>query len=166
MPVVVLVRDRRRHAVGPRHTGASDRRATMTYAGDIDPLDAYEWLKTDVTAVLVDVRTEQEWAYVGTPDLGEIGKAVARVTWPSGAQSSSPTVFLDALKQAGVSEHQTVLFICRSGARSRLAAIVATAADFSKAYNVSHGFEGPVDVDGHRGTTSGWKADDLPWRQS
>ena len=27
------------------------------------------------------------------------------------------------------------------------------------------GFEGAVDPEGHRGTTAGWKASGLPWRQ-
>ena len=138
----------------------------MTYAGDIDPLDAYERLKTDVASVLVDVRTNQEWAYVGVPDLADIGKTVIGVTWPNGSEISPASVFLDALHKAGVSQDQTVLFICRSGARSRFAAIAATAANYQKAYNVTHGFEGPPNGDGHRGTTSGWKVDRLPWRQS
>jgi rhodanese-related sulfurtransferase len=138
----------------------------VTYAGDIEPSDAYERLGTNVDAVLVDVRTESEWAYVGTPDLAEVGKTVILVTWPVGTDQSPAVTFLDALRRAGVREDQTVLFICRSGARSRLAAIVATASNYPEAYNVTHGFEGPPNEDGHRGTTTGWKSDNLPWRQS
>jgi rhodanese-related sulfurtransferase len=137
----------------------------MTYAGDIEPRDAYERLRVDVDAVLVDVRTEPEWTYVGTPDLAEIGQTVVGVTWTSGTEANQTSLFLAALRSAGVTEGQTVLFICRSGARSRLAAIVATAANYPNAYNVTHGFEGPHNDDGHRGSTSGWKADRLPWRQ-
>jgi rhodanese-related sulfurtransferase len=33
-------------------------------------------------------------------------------------------------------------------------------------YNVANGFEGQIDAAGHRGTLNGWKAEDLPWRQS
>ena len=48
--------------------------------------------------------------------------------------------------------------------RSAAAAKVATAAGLGPAYNVSEGFEGPLDRDGHR-TVAGWKAAGLPWRQ-
>ena len=39
------------------------------YAGDISPRQAWEMLQSDPKAVLVDVRTPPEWAYVGQPDL-------------------------------------------------------------------------------------------------
>ncbi|MCW0183084.1 MAG: rhodanese-like domain-containing protein, partial [Zavarzinia sp.] len=59
-----------------------------------------------------------------------------------------------------------VLFLCRSGARSRSAAIMATAAGIAPAYNIIAGFEGDLDGDGHRGASGGWKAEGLPWRQT
>lgn len=33
-------------------------------------------------------------------------------------------------------------------------------------YNVTNGFEGPLNQHGHRGTSHGWKADGLPWKQT
>ncbi len=51
---------------------------------------------------LIDVRTNPEWAYAGTPDPSEIGKTVVGVTWPNGTQLYPTTVFLDALRKAGV----------------------------------------------------------------
>ena len=41
----------------------------------------------------------------------------------------------------------------------------AQAAGFPHVFNVADGFEGPPDVQGHRGATAGWKASGLPWRQ-
>ena len=38
-------------------------------------------------------------------------------------------------------------------------------AGFTRALNVSGGFEGDPDPSGHRGHINGWKAADLPWRQ-
>jgi rhodanese-related sulfurtransferase len=58
-----------------------------------------------------------------------------------------------------------VLFLCRSGQRSIGAAQAATAASLGPAYNITEGFEGPLDTDRHRGG-SGWKASGLPWKQS
>lgn len=136
----------------------------MRYAGDVDPSDAYAALKADADAVLVDVRTSAEWSYVGLPDLSQIGKRVIPLEWqrfPDGALNAS---FVEQLRDSGVGEGAPIYFLCRSGVRSAAAAEVATAAGLGPAYNVSDGFEGPLDRDGHR-TVSGWKVAGLPWRQ-
>ena len=46
----------------------------MSYAGDVSPKEAWDALSGDKKAVLVDVRTIPEWAYVGVPDLRSVGK--------------------------------------------------------------------------------------------
>lgn len=138
----------------------------MSYAGDLDPTDTYRLLADDPAAVLVDVRTRAEWAYVGLPDLGSIGKQVLRIEWlafPDGAVNPG---FVDELEAAGVPKDAPVLFLCRSGQRSIAAASTATVAGYQRAYNVAQGFEGGLDAAGHRGADSGWKALGLPWRQS
>ena len=58
-----------------------------------------------------------------------------------------------------------VLFICRSGARSRSAAEALSAAGHTRCFNVSEGFEGDKDAESHRGKRGGWKAASLPWIQ-
>jgi rhodanese-related sulfurtransferase len=71
-----------------------------------------------------------------------------------------------ALAQAGADETSPILLLCRSGARSRAAAIALTEAGFQACFNVAHGFEGDRDANGHRGNTGGWKSTGLPWRQN
>ena len=137
----------------------------MPYAGDLGPREAYELLAHDPDAVLVDVRTRAEWAYVGLPDLAPLGKDVVRVEWQRYPDGSSNRAFLEELAAAGVDPERPVLFLCRSGVRSAAAAETASAAGFTRAYNVRDGFEGPLDADGHRGVR-GWRAAGLPWRQS
>ena len=39
----------------------------MTYAGDLSPEETFSLLRDESDAVLVDVRTAAEWAYVGLP---------------------------------------------------------------------------------------------------
>ena len=51
------------------------------YAGDLSVEDAYALLSDDKNAVLVDVRTQPEWAYVGVPDLSGLGKAPIFQEW-------------------------------------------------------------------------------------
>ena len=136
----------------------------MSYAGNVDPSEAYAALQADADAVLVDVRTSAEWSYVGLPDLSQIGKRVIPLEWqrfPDGALNER---FVEQLHEAGVGEGAPIYFLCRSGVRSAAAAEVATAAGLGPAYNVSNGFEGPLDREGHR-TVAGWKVAGLPWRQ-
>ena len=40
----------------------------MSYAGDLTPQEA--WAKLEQGAILVDVRTEGEWAHIGIPEIG------------------------------------------------------------------------------------------------
>ena len=143
--------------------------SSLEYAGDISPAQAWDRLKGDARAQLVDVRTIAEWNFVGLPDLSGLGRRVHCVEWqgfPGGAQTPA---FVEqaaqAVRTAGATQDTPVLLLCRSGARSRAAAMALTAAGFTQAFNIASGFEGDPDEQGHRGTINGWKAAGLPWRQ-
>ena len=136
------------------------------YAGDVDPLGTWKALSEDPGAVLVDVRTDAEWSFVGLPDLSGLGKQTALVAWQSYPDMRLNDGFVEQVRAAGVTEEQSVYLICRSGQRSRHAAIALTAAGFARCHNVAEGFEGPMDEEAHRGRLAGWKARGLPWRQS
>ena len=69
------------------------------------------------------------------------------------------------LEDFGLGRDAPVYLICRSGVRSRHAAIAMTEAGWERCYNVGTGFEGSHDAAGHRGRVAGWKADGLPWTQ-
>lgn len=135
------------------------------YAGDVTPQQAYEAIERDPGAALIDVRTRAEWSFVGVPDLRAAGRQPALVEWQSyPSMALSPDFAGDAVR-AGIGKGRPLYFLCRSGARSRAAAIAMTAAGFGPCYNVAGGFEGGRDGEGHRGTVEGWKAAGLPWRQ-
>lgn len=134
------------------------------YAGDITPQESWVLLSEDPNAVLVDVRTDAEWNWVGVPDLSSLGRDVVFVQWNT-AQGRNEN-FVDDLIAAGVTPgERPVIFLCRSGNRSIPAAEAATAAGIAPSYNMLEGFEGNLDENGHRGGT-GWRADGLPWKQS
>ena len=136
----------------------------MTYAGDLTPSEAWELLGSDPGAVLVDVRSEAELMFVGVPDVTSLGKKLVTVPWNHWPGGTRNATFLDDLRAHGV-DSGPVLFLCRSGARSKAAAAAATEAGIAPSFNVSEGFEGDLDDAGHRGG-SGWRAAGLPWRQS
>jgi rhodanese-related sulfurtransferase len=125
----------------------------------------WEALQGDPRAQLVDVRTDAEWNFVGLPDLASVGKQVVPIQWQTYPAMQRNAAFIDQLKEAGFTAEHHIYFICRSGQRSYDAAKAAQASGFPHAYNVAEGFEGTADRNGHRGVTTGWKAEGLPWRQ-
>ncbi len=137
-----------------------------------NPAEAWDALRDDPTAQLVDVRTEPEWRFVGLPDLSELGREVILQEWQSYPQMAVDPGFADRLLErfAGKPPAQ-IFFLCRSGARSMHAAMTVAAAFSAHGFdtrcvNVEEGFEGDLDARRHRGSLNGWKSRDLAWRQS
>jgi rhodanese-related sulfurtransferase len=126
-------------------------------------------LKRDANAVLIDVRTIAELAYVGLPDLTAINKRPVLVEWQSFPDERLNAAFTDrvteALSSIGATKDSELFFICRSGSRSLKAARAMAAAGYVRCRNVADGFEGPLDTERHRGRLTGWKARGLPWVQ-
>lgn len=143
---------------------------TRGYAGDVAATEVWKDLQSNPAAVLVDVRTTAEWNYVGIPALGSLDKRPLLVEWqmfPSMAVDQDFVAKLEtALVEAGVATDAPIYFLCRSGVRSKAAAIAMTATGYTRCLNVEGGFEGPLDHEGHRGRIAGWKASGLPWAQS
>jgi rhodanese-related sulfurtransferase len=134
-----------------------------SYAGDITPEQAWKLLSDNPEAVLVDVRTEAEWRFVGVPDLSSLGREVVYIEWNTSAGHNEN--FLAELQASPAGQGDgPVVFLCRSGNRSIGAAEVATAAGIGPSYNVLDGFEGNLNAQGHRGDT-GWRSIGLPWAQ-
>ena len=130
--------------------------SSLDYAGDIGAAEAWDMLNSDPKAQLVDVRTVAEWNFVGLPDLSALGRQVHCIEWQSFPSMAPNPDFVaeaaGALDAAGADTDTPVLFLCRSGARSRAAAMAMTAAGFHKAFNIAGGFEGDLDGERHRGT--------------
>lgn len=136
----------------------------MSYAGDITPQQSWKLLSENPDAVLVDVRTDAEWKWVGVPDLTGLGREVVFVEWNT-AQGRNENFVADLIAAGVTPGERPVIFLCRSGVRSISAAEAATAAGIAPSYNVLEGFEGQLDETGHRGVT-GWRAEGLPWKQT
>jgi rhodanese-related sulfurtransferase len=137
----------------------------MSDVPEASPAETWQALNDDPRAMLVDVRTDAEWTYVGMPDLSATGKPVVTIAWQLFPAMAVNPGFVEALRQAGLTPEHRLYFLCRSGARSLASAKAARAAGFPEVFNVRDGFEGPVDRDGHRRTVAGWIASGLPWRQ-
>jgi len=140
------------------------------YSGDISARDAWEGLAGSPDAALIDVRSKAEWVYVGVPVLSSVGKKTLLVEWDDFSTGTLVPDFIGRLKatlaENGVPDGASLYFICRSGNRSRNAAIAATAAGHPNCFNIEFGFEGRLDPERHRNTPGSWKAEGLPWVQS
>lgn len=135
------------------------KQLNVPYSGALLPEEAYQIMQLAPGAKLVDVRSKVELDFVGRiPDAVEI-------EWASYPGMKPNPNFFAALEQQ-IDKEALVMFICRSGARSHNAAIVAERAGYSEIYNVLEGFEGEKDMNEHRNVLNGWRAKGLPWVQS
>ena len=144
----------------------------MTTIIDVNPTDTWTGLAEKPDSILVDVRTNAEWSFVGIPDLSSVNKQAILIEW-----SQFPTMtknkdfasnLMDKLNGSAPSD---VYFLCRSGVRSLAAAALMIETFAAQGWsvnciNVTEGFEGDLDTDGHRGNLNGWRARGLAWRQS
>lgn len=135
------------------------------YAGDIQPRESWEILGNDASAVLIDVRTDAEFSYVGVPDLASLGKETKFVSWLLFPNNQTNPQFLEQIAMMVPDQDAQILFLCRSGVRSRFAAEAATKAGYRRCFNILEGFEGDRNSAGHRSTIGGWKVAKLPWVQ-
>ncbi len=136
-----------------RGTGAA-------YAGAVTPQEAFALLQADPQIRLVDVRTNAERDWVGKVVLPDDQHgAVQWSTWPGGVPNPHFITELNAI--AG--KDDVLLFLCRSGVRSRHAAKLATEHGYAHCYDILEGFEGDKDGAGHRKSVGGWCKAGLPW---
>lgn len=124
------------------------REMGLLYAGAVTPAEAHRLREAGV-AKIVDVRTTPEYREIGhVPDTD-------LVVWPRTAGPGDLERFVEDMADRH-DPGETLLLICRSGARSHYAAHVLAQAGFEHAYNVLEGFEGAA-------PGQGWKAAGLPW---
>jgi rhodanese-related sulfurtransferase len=138
------------------------------YAGDLTPQESWELLSKQPEGQLVDVRTEAEWNFVGVPDLSPLAKRVVFCEWqrfPAGSNPDFVDEVIESLKRTNYRKGAPLLLLCRSGARSRAAAIALSTAGYGPCFNIKDGFEGALDAEHHR-AAAGWKAEGLPWIQT
>ena len=132
---------------------------------DVSPAHAWEQIKSNPDARLVDVRTQPEWTYVGVPDLTESGKQIVLLSWQIYPTNARNEAFAQQLEAQGIKPETPLYLLCRSGVRSRAAGEFLAQLGYSHCFNIQDGFEGPADPSRHRGITAGWKASGLPWIQ-
>ena len=133
----------------------------------LTPTQAHEMLDADARSILIDVRSNMEFLFVGHP------KGAISIPWIDEPDWVINPHFVTDVRKVllgGVSCSTDVgcapiILICRSGKRSLEAGALLIENGFSSVFNVSDGFEGELDENHHRSAEAGWRFDGLPWEQ-
>lgn len=137
----------------------------------ISPQEAFEILKKDPNSVLIDVRTYEEFNFVGFVNAVDFNERIVLLPWQLFPQMEENPAFDDSLEESlqkllgDKSKEATLLFLCRTGGRSHMAAFHTQNLGYENCYNILSGFEGDFNNEQQRGKVNGWKASNLPWRQ-
>ncbi len=133
----------------------------------ITPKQAWQLIKDDTRAVLVDIRSTMEFLFVGHPSSALHVAWIDEPEWTVNPHFVTDVrkVMLGGATAHGDIDGAPVILICRSGKRSIDAGTALLQAGFSSVYNVSEGFEGELDDHHHRGSVGGWRFHGLPWEQ-
>jgi rhodanese-related sulfurtransferase len=134
--------------------------------------EAFEkWKAESMKPIIVDVRTPEEFLFVGHADMAwNVPVAAQSYVWDSTTRQFPMRLlpdFVSRVEQIANSDN-TLLVMCRSGARSAQAVELLVRAGFQNVYNITDGFEGdlvddPNSVFHGQRLVNGWKNSGLPW---
>jgi len=127
---------------------------------NLTPQKAWDLLQQNTDAVLVDVRTQVEHAFVGHP------LRAVHIAWKEAPDWQVNSKFVAEVEKVVPDKNAPVLLLCRSGQRSLDAAKALEEVGYRRLVNIVDGFEGPLDQHNHRGNLGGWRFNGLPWEQS
>ena len=131
------------------------------------PQEAWQLVQDEPRSILVDVRSDMEYLFVGHP-VGAIH--IPWIDYPDWNLNPNFVTEIRKLVLGGICHEAVessapILLICRSGKRSLEAGNLLIKEGFCGVYNVAEGFEGELDEHHHRGTIGGWRFHGLPWEQ-
>jgi len=132
----------------------------------LSPQEAFDVLQHMPSALLIDIRSNMEFLFVGHPE------GALHVPWIDEPDWDVNPDFVKDVRQlmlGGVCDQgegtPPLILICRSGKRSVDAGNVLLAAGFHNVCHIDEGFEGDRDTDYHRSSVGGWRFRGLPWQQ-
>jgi len=134
---------------------------------DLTPKQAWQMLQDDPRAVLIDIRSNMEFLFVGHPAGAVHIPWIDEPDWDVNPHFVTDVrkVMLGGIVCEADEGCAPVILICRSGKRSRDASKKLIEAGFKQVYHVAEGFEGELDDHHHRSSLGGWRFHGLPWEQ-
>lgn len=134
--------------------------AKLPFAGQLSPQEAFAVLQSDPQVKLIDVRTDAERDWIGRVSIPDTQHAAIQWNFYPGS-IPNPDFLAQLEKLAG--KQDVLLFLCRSGVRSRHAAALASENGYALCFDILEGFEGEKDAASHRKNVNGWCKAGLPW---
>lgn len=137
----------------------------------LDACGAAAWLKEQPDVKLIDIRTPEEFVYVGHPPMAwNIPLMTNQLKKTKDGATVSMTMnpeFVERVQEIAEKD-EPFIFICRSGARSVYATNLLAKNGFTNVYHVIDGFEGdklrdPTHPDNGKRVVNGWKNACLAW---
>ena len=140
---------------------------TQSDIHELSPKAAWQLLQDDPRAILVDVRSNMEFLFVGHPT------GAVHIPWIDEPDWEVNPNFVAEVRKlvlgGAVCDQEEgcapIILICRSGKRSKEAGRKLLDAGLTRVYHIDEGFEGDLDDKHHRSTTGGWRFHGLPWEQ-
>lgn len=137
----------------------------------VDAKEAYAMVKADNKVAVLDVRTPEEYVFVGhAPMAANIPIQIWTGKWNAEKKhfdlAENPDFAAQVKKR--FDPEAPLLIMCRSGQRSAVAIKKLAEAGFKKAYNIVDGFEGDMvkdkaDPNAGKRMVNGWKLAPAPW---
>ena len=121
----------------------------------ITAAEAFSMMQNSQEYMLIDVRTEEEWATSGIADIDE--SKFLFLSWRIAPDMSINPEFSSSLEDKIKAKNMQLFFICRGGTRSNEAAEIAKNHGFNNCFNIIDGFEGS-------NNGLGWKNSNLPFK--
>lgn len=133
----------------------------------LTPHQAWEMIQADPRVVLIDVRSNMEFLFVGHPRGAVHVPWIDEPDWKINPHFVAQVrmVLLGGVSCSEFGECAPAILICRSGKRSLEAGALLANDGLREVYNVLEGFEGELDENHHRSTVGGWRFHGLPWEQ-
>jgi rhodanese-related sulfurtransferase len=133
----------------------------------LTPQQARTLIEQNPRSLLVDVRSNMEFLFVGHP------KGAVHIPWIDEPDWDVNPNFVRQIREltlGGIICDEgdgcaPIILICRSGKRSVEAGQALLTAGFREVYNILDGFEGELDENHHRSSLGGWRYEGLPWEQ-
>jgi rhodanese-related sulfurtransferase len=134
--------------------------------------EAYEkWKAAPETLKIIDVRTPEEFLFVGSPGMAWRIPVIAQSYEWDAEKGKFPMKLLPdfvARVQTMAKPDDILMVTCRSGGRSAIACNLLAQAGFKQVYNIVDGMEGDANGDSEsvaqaQPLKDGWKNSGCPW---
>ncbi len=133
--------------------------------------EAYEgWKAAPEQVKIIDVRTPEEFLFVGSPDMAwRIPVAAQSYEWDAEKKQFPMKPLPDFVSRVRevAKPRDTLMVMCRSGGRSAIAVNMLAKAGFTQAFNIIDGMEGDANADSasvaQARELKGWKNSGCPW---